>query len=343
MSRRLARPQGLCYAIAMSPFRVLTAATAAEVCVASAAVAILALAGAVNGWLDLLNCAAPLLIVTGLAGAAVMVATWPKSRFRVVCVGAGLAAALYGAAVSLPDAVGWLFQLGGGTGAGYRVVTANVYRNNRNPFHAIEALVDRQADAVIVEEADGSAQSAATQLSAAYPYSSACPEAGVEIWLKTPILSQGCGMATPPGSYKTWGKDFAWVRTLGPDGRPIVLAGVHLGRPYPPLRQKVERQALADAITRLGGARVLVGGDLNTVPSSFGMRRMDRLLRPLTRRTLWMPTFPGLIGTTHRRWFIPLLAIDHVYADAGWFRTKLTRFDIPGSDHFGLQVDARLR
>lgn len=328
----------------MSPFRILAAAIAAEICFASLAAAALGLAGAVYGWLDLVNCAAPLLIATGLGGAAIAAATWPKSRFRAVCLVAGVAAALYGAAISLPDAAGWLFAPGKTTGVAYRVVTANVFRDNWSPFRAAESVLDRGADAVIVEEANGTVQrAAALVLAGAYPYSTACPDAGVEILLKTPILAQGCGMPMPPGSYEQWGRDFAWVRTLGPDGRPIVLAGVHLGRPYPPVRQVVERRALAAALAPLAGSRLLVGGDLNLTPTSFGMRQLDRLLRPLTRRSFWLPTYPGLVGVTHKGWTFPVLPIDHVYADAAWSRTRLTRFAITGSDHFGLQVDAQLR
>jgi endonuclease/exonuclease/phosphatase (EEP) superfamily protein YafD len=330
--------------MAMSPLRILIAATAAQICFASALVAVLGLAGAGNGWLDLINCLAPVLIATGLVGAAAALKVWPKSRFRLACAAAGLAAALYGTAVSLPDVVGWLFGPGKDTGVAYRVVTANVFQGNLSPYRAVEAIAYRQADAVIVEEANGMAERAATQiLSGAYPYSTACPDSDVKIWLRTPILAQGCGLTMPAGSYPTWGRDFAWVRTLGPDGRPIVLAGVHLGRPYPPVRQAVERRALAGALAALSGSRVLAAGDMNTVPSSFGMRRMDGLLRPLTRRTFWLPTYPALIGVTHEGWGSPFLAIDHVYADAGWSRTKLTRFAIIGSDHFGLQVDAQLR
>jgi endonuclease/exonuclease/phosphatase (EEP) superfamily protein YafD len=327
----------------MSPWRILAAATAAEICIASAIVAALGLAGAANGWLDLINCLAPLLIATGLVAAAAAAVVWPKGRFRAVCVGLGLVAAAYGAAVSLPDAFGLLFGPRAKTGVAYRVVTANVFRNNRSPLRAIASVIDRRADAVILEEADGATQTAAHLLAGVYPYSSTCGDAGVEIWLKTPILAQGCGTATPPHAYRTWGRDFVWVRTRGPDGRPIVLAGVHLGRPYPPQRQAVERLALAKTLTPMAGARVLAAGDLNIAPWSFGMRQMDGLLRPLARRTFWLPTYPALIVGTRKPWAIPFLPIDHVYADAGWSRTAVTRFGIPGSDHFGVQVDAQLR
>ncbi|MGZ3272278.1 MAG: endonuclease/exonuclease/phosphatase family protein [Caulobacteraceae bacterium] len=339
----LARRGRLCYGMAMSPIRILAASTAAEMCFGSAVVAVLGLGGAVNGWLDLFNCLAPLLMAVGLAGAAAAAGIWPRGRFRIACLVAGLAAALYGALLVVPDAASRLFGPGGNGGAAYRVVTANVFRDNRRPARAMAPILDRRADAVIVEEANGAIVTALPMLAAAYPYSSDCPGGGVRIWLKTPILAQGCGMKTPPGTYPTWGQDFAWVRTMAPDGRPIVLAGVHLGRPYPPRRQAVERQALADALAPMGAARVLVAGDLNTASWTFGMRRTDGLLRPLIRRTSWPPTYPALIGTTQKPWPIPFLPIDHVYAGAGWVQTRMARFPIPGSDHLGLQLDARLR
>jgi endonuclease/exonuclease/phosphatase (EEP) superfamily protein YafD len=325
----------------MSPWRILAAATAVEVCFASAAVAALGLAGAVNGWLDLINCVAPLLIMTGVLGAAGARATWPKSRFRGVCVAAGAAAAAYGGLVSLPEAGGALFGLAGGDpgGAPYRVVAANVYRDNVVPFRAVPVLLDRRADALIVVESSGLERARAI-LAAAYPYSSACQDAGVEIWLRTPILAQGCRMPAPPGAYKSVGQGFAWVRTLGPDGRPLVLAAVHLARPVPPRWQPIERRVLADALAPFSGQRVLLAGDVNTAPWSFAMRELDRRLRPLQRWTFWRPTYPTLVK---RQPTPALLPIDHVYANSGWRPAHIAQFRTPGSDHLALQIDARLQ
>jgi len=326
----------------MTPWRILAAATAAELCLGSAAAAALGLAGAVNGWLDLLNCAAPLLILTGALGALGVWATWTGGRFRGVCIAAGAAAAVYGAVASLPEATGALAVAlaGNKPGAAYRVLEANVYRANVVPYRTALALLDRRADAVIVVESNGTWERARPILAAAYAYSSFCPETGVEIWLKTPILAQGCRMPTPSGSYHTWGEDFVWVRTLGPDGRPLVLVGVHLGRPYPPGRQDVERQALPGAVAGLARDRVLLAGDMNAAPWTFAMGALDRVLRPLRRWTFWQPTYPALIK---HRLTPPLLPIDHVYAGAGWAPARIEPFRTPGSDHFALQIDAQLQ
>jgi endonuclease/exonuclease/phosphatase (EEP) superfamily protein YafD len=325
----------------MSPWRILAAATAVEVCFASAAIAAMGLAGAINGWFDLINCVAPLLILSGACGAAGAWATWPKSRFRSVCVAAGVAAAAYGGLVSLPEAAGALLGLAGGSsgGAPYRVVAANVYRDNVVPFRAVPVLLDRKADALIVVESSG-LERARALLAAAYPYSSACPDAGVEIWLKTPILAQGCRMPAPPGAYKSVGRGFAWVRTLGPDRRPLVLAAVHLARPYPPRWQPIERRILADALAPYSGQRIMVAGDMNMVPWSFAMREVDRRLRPLRRWTFWRPTYPAVVK---RQPTPALLPIDHVYASSGWLPEQISRFRTPGSDHLALQIDSRLQ
>jgi endonuclease/exonuclease/phosphatase (EEP) superfamily protein YafD len=326
----------------MTPWRILAAATAAELCLASVAVAALGLSGAADGWLDLVNCAAPLLIVSGALGALGVRATWTRGRFRAACIAAGAAAAVYGAAVSLPEAAGALSRslAGGRPGAAYRVIEANVYRANVVPYRTALALRDRRADAVIILEANGTWGRARQILAAAYPYSSACPQTGVEIWLRTPLLAQGCRMPTPPGSYQTWGEDFVWVRTLGPDGRPVVLAAVHLGRPFPPGRQGVERLGLARAMAGFAGQRVILAGDMNAAPWTSAMRALDRGLGPLRRWTFWQPTYPALIK---RRPTPPLLPIDHVYAGPGWAPAAIARFRTPGSDHFALQIDARLQ
>lgn len=325
----------------MSPWRILAAATAVETCFASAGLAALGLAGAFNDWLDLVNCIAPLLILTGAIGAAGAWATWPRSRFRRVCIGAGVAAAVYGALVSLPEAGGALSGLVGnhGGGAPYRVVAANVYRENVVPFRAVPVLLDRGADALIVVEASG-LERARSRIAAAYPYSTACPDAGVEIWLKTPILAQGCRMPAPPGAYQSVGRDFAWVRTLGPDGRPLVLVAVHLARPIPPRWQPVERRILGDALAPFTGQRLLMAGDMNAAPWTFAMKEIDRRLRPLRRWTFWRPTYPAIVK---RQTTPALLPIDHVFAGPGWLPGRIVSFRTPGSDHLGLQVDARLQ
>jgi vancomycin resistance protein VanJ len=328
----------------MNPIRILIAATAIETCVLSAAAALLAACGAVNGWLDLLNCLTPLLLLTGPAGAVLAHASLDKGRFRTVCVALGAAAAVYAGFMVVPEAVHpWPRPPAGAPF--YRIVSANLFRDNVSPLGAARAVTSRDADALFLQETDTVAFTPRSRvlLQSLYPYASTCPGATVEIRLKVPLLAQGCGLQDSGSGYHAWRAAFVWVRAPGPQGRPLVLATVHLERPYPPDRQALQRRILAQALRQAPkGDPLILAGDFNTVPWSFGMRDQDRLLRPLRRWTHLQPTYPAQINTTLQPWPLPVLPIDHLYASAPWTPVRVAAIRIPGSDHFGLQADLAL-
>jgi endonuclease/exonuclease/phosphatase (EEP) superfamily protein YafD len=327
----------------MHAARILTLATIIEICVGCGLWAVLGVGGASSGWLDMFNCIVPAMAVTGLAAAAAARAALPKGRTRVVCIGMALAGAAYAGGMCAEEAIGrWPPPRTQAAGKPYRVVIANVFRNNDRPFRAAISVLEQGGDAVIISEADGKIVRAQQLFDTRYPYATDCPESGVRIWLKTPILAQGCGLPLPPGAYESWGKDFVWVRTLGPDANPIVLAGVHLGRPYPPERQATEKQGLAVALAPLARERLILGGDFNVAPWSFAMIQLERSLRPLHRFTGEVATYPGILNVTHTVWSWPLLPIDHIFAGPRWSVLSQRRFRIPGSDHFGLEIQAVL-
>ena len=326
----------------MTPLRILAAATAIELCAATGLAALVGLGGQSNGALDLVNSAAPLLLALALLGVLTARASLQSGPFRTVCVSLALAAAVFNLVLLAPDAVRAVSaprpQAGGRL---YRIVTANLYHDNYVPEHAVATLLAHHADALMLEETDGSALGALGPIDQAYPYVMRCPGADLAIWTRTPMLAQGCGLATAPKWEDKWGRSFAWVSTLGPDGRPIILAAVHLGRPSEAGRQAWERAAVAKALAQLPGGRVVLAGDFNTAPWTFGMFRQDRLLAPLRRVSLFLPTYPALIA--HNRWDWPLLPIDHVYVGPAWGPARVGRFRTNGSDHSGLEAELQLQ
>ena len=325
----------------MTPLRILAAATAIELCFAVAAAAVVGLWGAMGGWSDMVNCAAPLLLVLAITGAVSPRLMLKAGLFRTCCVSLALVAALFNVVLVAPDLVSLATASRPTQGLAYRVVTANLYHDNYIPAHAAAAIIARRADAVMVQETDGPVMEAIGLLQKAYPYSTNCPEANVQILVKTKVLAQGCGLYVPAAGWKTWGKSFAWLRTAGPDGRPITLAVVHFGRPYPLQQQAMERRALSEALRHFTPQdETILAGDFNTAPYTFAMFAQDRVLAPLHRLTFWQPTFPALL--LHQRWDFPLLPIDHMYAGARWRAAAVTGFRVNGSDHRGLQADLRL-
>jgi endonuclease/exonuclease/phosphatase (EEP) superfamily protein YafD len=310
-----------------------------EFCAALAVLSGLGVAGAWNGWLDVLNCAAPLLLIVALGSVWAARVALDRGAVRTACITAALLSALFNLYLLAPDLLALVTRGGAKAGVPYRIVTANMYDENVGPFHATIDVLWRGADAVLLQETDGTAARARGVLAHDYAYVTHCPGAGVQIWIKTPILAQGCGLTMPPDARPNWGRDFVWLTTLGPDRQPITLATTHLGRPYPPARQIMEREALGKALARLPGKALIVAGDFNTTPWTFAMRRQDRDLRPLRRQTLFWPTWPAQINMLLRPWNMPFMPIDHIYTGSRWATTRLTRVRVAGSDHFATQAD----
>jgi vancomycin resistance protein VanJ len=319
----------------MKLVRTILEATAIEACVAVFLLAALGFSGAWNGWLDLLNCGALLFLIAALASAAFGRMILPAGMTRRVCVWLALAAFAFYAALIGPDLVGVATQFKAVGAPAYHLVSANVFENNGSPAEAIADIRNRAADAVLMQETDGTAAAAGRLLDQTYRYSTHCVNASVRIWVKTPILNQGCGLGLPG---QTLDQAFVWLRISGPDGRPITLATVHLARPYPPGKQAIERAKLAQALARLPKDELILTGDFNTPAWSFAMKDQDRLLRPLRRRTLLWLSWPARLNYLDKPFSWPVLPIDHIYTGSAWTGITLKRFRTPGSDHFGTEA-----
>ena len=316
----------------MHPLRILAAATAMEVSVVAMILAAAGVCGVRNGWLDVINCFAPAILALALLGAGL--AFWSlEGRARTVTLSMAMASVAYGLVLIAPEVVRWSADPPTGGGQ-LRLLTVNVWRDNPTPSLAVEAILASDADVVFLQESDGSIRGGTPQIRSVYPYSSNCAGSGVQIFVKSPITAQGCGL----GSGSRADLDFAWVQTTAPDGRLVVLATTHFSWPFPPRFQAADRTALA---TRLGGAPqadLILAGDFNTTPWSFAMKQQDRWLRPLTRRTHAWFSWPARLDALRRPWSLPVLPIDHIYASPNWRSGRLTRVRIPGSDHFATEV-----
>jgi endonuclease/exonuclease/phosphatase (EEP) superfamily protein YafD len=181
---------------------------------------------------------------------------------------------------------------------------------------------------------DGTISGDLTLLKSQYPYASDCSASGVQILLKSPIVAQGCDR-DPQAKVQL---DMVWVRTLAPDGRPIVLVTTHFDWPFPPGPQQAQRIHLAAQIHALPMDDMILAGDFNTTPWSFAMKRQDRWLAPLTRRTIAWFSWPARLDAFHQPWSLPILPIDHIYSGINWKSARLSRLRIPGSDHFATEA-----
>jgi len=313
----------------MNPIRILAAATAMEIAAAAALLAIAGVGGSRNGWLDVINNFAPMIMAAGLIGLGLAYGTL-EGATRVATVGLGLIAVAYGLVLTGPE-LARLRVPRFGVGPRFSVLSANVWHDNPTPDLAVSSIIALNADAVFLQESDGTIQASLARLKSHYPFMSDCPGAGVQIFAKTPILAQGCGSTAAP-------RDLVWIRTAGPNGQPVTLVTTHFSWPFPPEPQRADRTNLARQIHQLPLDDMILAGDFNTTPWSFAMKTQDNLFAPLKRQTIAWFSWPARLDALAQPWPLPILPIDHVYSGPSWRLALMSRVRIPGSDHFATEA-----
>jgi endonuclease/exonuclease/phosphatase (EEP) superfamily protein YafD len=319
--------------------RLVLVVTAFELALAAAAAGALGVLGAWSGWLDLLNHLAPAWLVLALAGAALgWAAGGEHRRLTLTVAGAGAALAL---AHMTPE----LLQAAAGglsakpAGPRLRVLTYNTWRDNYSPHYTAWRVIHADADVAALPEGAEALRSQWASVAAVYPYGVGCPSwVTRELLLvsKRPILASGCSVATIKPGLRV---PLLWMRTTGPDGRPVTLATTHLQWPIPPGSQALQRAALPALVRRLDTRELILAGDFNLTPWSYALRRLDRGLAPLTRRTRALATFPDRFARVGFASPFPLLPIDHIYAGPAWRTAKVERLGPAGSDHYGVVAE----
>jgi endonuclease/exonuclease/phosphatase (EEP) superfamily protein YafD len=317
----------------MNLIRLVAAATSIELSLAAAVLAAAGIGGWRSGWLDVANVFAPITLAMALCAAALAYICLDHGGTRDAILSLAAFAILYGLAVTVPE----FARRPRSTPASarrMRILAANVWRDNPFPGAAVAEILARDADAVFLQESLGTLSVAMPLLRARYPYASEAVDSGAQILVKTPITAEG----RHPRSRTPDDLDLVWVQTTTPDGTPVTLVTTHFSWPFPPGRQAAHRRVLADRVSRLPGAELILAGDFNTTPWSFAMRRQDRALAPLRRVTRAWFSWPARLTGLGRSWPVPLLPIDHIYAGPGWTGARLTRVRIPGSDHFATEA-----
>ncbi len=292
---------------------------------------------------DLYNCLAPLWTLGGLAVLWICLAL-AKGRSRAAGAVMGAIAVLIGAMQIAPTTAKAVIDAVSAksiptSAPRLRLVQFNAYYANRSPKAAVDWLIAQHADIVVVEEGDGIGGAARARLVAAFPYHNN----------RSDLM-----LSKLPLSGDTRLETMAWPsRTTYYGGRSVVegpagsftLIGVHLLWPFPPARQAAQRREFAAYLEQTPRDGVLVVGDLNVTPWSFGLQRFERV-SGLRRVVHGVPTWPApLNGVAFNRiaaWLsagLAVMPIDHVFAGRGWRTVNVRRGPMLGSDHYPLVVD----
>ena len=207
-----------------------------------------------------------------------------------------------------------------------KIVQLNAWVNNQDPARSAAWLLAQDPDVIMMEEAYDRASPLVQALRARYPHLTNCGD-GCSVL----ILSKAA--PTAGGRLGEFGFT-SWATFEGAGGTYTVVAE-HATHPWPPLTQALNFQTLASELRRFPPGRLVLAGDFNSTPWSFGLRRLDRML-PLIRRTHALPTWPSARTEVHGRNVdlpIPVLPIDHVWAGRGWRTLSVERGPSVGSDH----------
>jgi len=300
---------------------------------------LLALAG-LGGWandqLDVLNQFAPLWLGLGLFS-LVLSLTFPRGGQRAIAAGVALVAVIASLAQIAPEFLPTrpLASKSDKTQP-LKIVQFNLWESNGAPSETSKWLLAQKADVVLVEEAGGKAEPILKDLFKAYPYRASCRG---RHWCDTWIFSRW-PLKSRHGFYED-GTDLSgvWGVVAHPTG-DFTVAATHFAWPIPAGRWQAQSRMLVAELSRFPRKDLIVAGDFNSTPWSFGLRRQDRALK-LGRVTHGLPTWPSGPFTRVMDAPFAFMAIDQVYAGDGWKAVEVERGPVLGSDHRPVVVRLR--
>ncbi|RMI34671.1 hypothetical protein EBO15_40555 [Actinomadura harenae] len=234
-----------------------------------------------------------------------------------------------GLTLALVPAVIWAFLFGGaflpGTASArhdLRVVSQNLYADNKDPRATVERLIGTRADLIAIQEfRDGPFTK---RLDALYPFSAR--RGTVALWGRFPlrdsqVVDLGLG----------WPRALR-VRAETPRGDVTVYVA-HAGsaRPGATHKRDVSVDRLSAAIRADGSKRLVLLGDLNTATTD---RELGRLVPMLREAQLTAGTGLGFTWPSS----FPLARPDHVLY-RGVKAEAAAVLHTPGSDHRAVRAD----
>jgi endonuclease/exonuclease/phosphatase (EEP) superfamily protein YafD len=209
-----------------------------------------------------------------------------------------------------------------------RVVTANVWVSNRNVEAVARHLEGEAADVVLLQEVGPVHRRLIDRVRAAYPHAY-CPDPICDL----AILSREAPLASgrvdlPPGRPL-----LVWARfRAGP--KEVEVIGTHLANPFHPHHQARYVGWFIDYLRTRSGPLILAG-DFNLTPFSWGMERLTRETG-LRRHTHLAFSWPA-----HR--YVPVVGIDNLLSTPDIATVAVRTGPRIGSDHLPVTVDLAVR
>ncbi len=316
---------------------------------------LLGLLGVLGGLLpelDLINHFRPWLLLAGLLALPALAAAGRGWRPPLACL-AGLSLVLQAPFV-LPTALAGSGGEGGG-GQAISLVTLNLRYANGDAEPTAEFIERLRPDLVFLQEvAPQHLAVLQRRLPALLPHAVHCVElryCNLAILSRFPLqdaaasyLGRRESLPPLPRPIEGWRKaEIELVRDHGaasgltarallPGGRHLILFDTHLSWPTPAEAQRRQFRWVADRLADLGAGPLVLAGDFNSTPWSYGLRGFETAIA-LRRVTQGLFTFP-----TEQVLPLPILAIDQVYLSGEARVEEVERGPDVGSDHFPVLV-----
>ncbi len=216
------------------------------------------------------------------------------------------------------------------------VLFHNIYWGNQRLDALAAEIVGRSPDVVILAEVERRLEPMLAQLAEAYPYRITCLAhwtCDTVIFSRLPVLED----------LSEWHAEqrmaMSAARLDSPFG-PITVAGVHLDRPLPPGRLRMQERQVAKLVDMLAPIEepLLVVGDFNASPWGRVMRGLaDGAGLEIARGI--EGTWPAMLPWPMR------IAIDHALTGRGLVLLDREVVRLPGSDHkaLGLRIGPSLQ
>jgi endonuclease/exonuclease/phosphatase (EEP) superfamily protein YafD len=279
------------------------------------AAALAAQGGRFSPWLDLLAEGAPLWLVGALA-VTVFGLLWAAQSRRSLIVILGVAGALAALVAILPEMTRSIrVTAERRADTQIKLIELNASHLDANTNAAADWLVGQAPDIILMEDV---APRMNTLLSKR-GYNVTRGIANTEIFSRT--IPINAPFIIP---LRAWPLLPSFARaTFETSHGPFSIVAVHLERPFHPDQMQGAR-ALAAVLDHYDKKRLIVGGDFNLAPWTFGLRTLDHRLG-LERRDRAMFTWPAAP--------VPILPLDHLYAGASWRTVRIERGPSLGSRH----------
>lgn len=303
----------------------------------AAACAVLSQFGRWSPRLDILTHFAPFWFAGALV-LALAAGTSPRGRWRRVLFAASVAGLASAAGLMAPE---FLQPRATPTTAPerarIRLIQFNTWEKNQDPAGTADWIVTRKPDLVAVEEVTPALAQALMKRGFHYNRGMVT----TAIFSRLPRASRQ--LPVPTGYWKLL-PDFARRAFAAPGGAGDF--GVVVAHPAWPVygASWSGNAALARLLDLYSHDRLIVVGDFNLTPWSFGLARLD-LGIGLPRLDRAIPTWPARpqFGGLALAPVVPaFLPIDHVYAGPAWRVVQIRRGPRLGSDHYPLVIDLAL-